>query len=54
MSTLARLKPTPRPKSARKPVSRPKKLLTIELLPEEIALENAILQAAARDVAAQR
>jgi len=54
MTVLARSKLTPRRQAARKPASRPKKPLKIELMPEEIALENAILQAAARDVATQR
>ncbi len=54
MTVLARSKPATRRKSARKPTPRLNKLLKIELMPEEIALENAILQAAARDVAAQR
>ena len=54
MPTLARPKPIRRPKAVRKPVSRVKKPFKIELMPEEIALENAILQAAARDVATVR
>lgn len=54
MPTLDRPKPAPLRKSTQKPMSRLKKPLKIELMPEEIALENAILQAAARDVAGQR
>ena len=52
--TLVRPKPALRRKANRKPVSRVKKPFNIELMPEEIALENAILQAAARDVATVR
>ena len=54
MSTLVRSKPVARRKASRKPVSRVKKPFRIELMPEEIALENAILQTAARDVAIVR
>lgn len=54
MTVLARSKTARLRKSVRKPLSRPKKPLIVELMPEEIALENAILQAAARDVAARR
>jgi hypothetical protein len=54
MTVLVRSKPAPRRKAARKPAVRAKKQIKIQLMPEEIALENAILQAAARDVAAQR
>jgi hypothetical protein len=54
MTVVARSKSVTRRKSARKPASRPKKPLKIELMPEEIALENAILQAAAHDVAARQ
>ena len=54
MTVLARSKPAPRRKASKKPAVRAKKPVKIELMPEEIALENAILQAAARDVAAQR
>jgi hypothetical protein len=54
MTVLARSRPAPRRKAAKKPAVRTKKQIKIELMPEEIALENAILQAAARDVATQR
>ena len=54
MPTLVRPKPVARRKASRKPVSRGKIPIRIELMPEEIALENAILQAAARDVAILR
>ena len=54
MPVLARSKSATRLKSHRKPAPRTKKPFKIELMPEEIALENAILQAAARDVAGQR
>ncbi len=53
MSILAHPKPVRRLKAARKPAPRAKKLFTLELTPEDIALDNAISAAAARDLAAR-
>lgn len=55
MPTLRRAKPTPRRRSPgrSKPTSRTKKAFTFELTSEDIALDNAISAAAARDLAAR-
>jgi hypothetical protein len=55
LATLFRPKPArSHRKTVRKPAAGPKKSMKVELTAEEIALENAILAAAARDVAGLR
>jgi hypothetical protein len=54
MPAIVRPKPVKRGASVRGALRQAGKILVIELHPEEVALENAILQAAARDVAALR
>jgi hypothetical protein len=52
MPTAIRRKPVRRPKTTAKPVARAKKLFKFGLTPEDIALDNAISTAAARNLAA--